>query len=169
MTSSTAQPVGRSDAVRDQSPKRATSPPADACRATRPGAPIIAAVDGSDAGAAAATEAARWARELDAPLTFVFVRRGPSDVFAGSAYQRRLDEELAAARRALDSAHKAAAHEHVRAGEEILEGSPARRLVEFARTRGARVLIVGSRRRRLRPSVARAVIRAADRPVLVTE
>jgi nucleotide-binding universal stress UspA family protein len=33
--------------------------------------------------------------------------------------------------------------------------------------RGAWMVVLGSRRRRLRPSIARRVIRKADRPVLV--
>ena len=46
-------------------------------------------------------------------------------------------------------------------------GNPARRVVEFARLRGARLVVLGSRRSRLGRSVSRNVIRDADRPVLV--
>jgi nucleotide-binding universal stress UspA family protein len=49
---------------------------------------------------------------------------------------------------------------------EILEGDAAAQVIQFARARRARLLIVGQRRRRLRPSVARRVIRATDRPVV---
>jgi nucleotide-binding universal stress UspA family protein len=129
--------------------------------------PIVAAVDESGAGAAAAETAARLASDLDAPLVFVFVRRGPSGMFAGRSYQRRLDDEFAAARRALDAAHAAADREGVTAREEILEGNPARRVREFAELRGARLVVLGARRRWLGRSVSRAVIRAADRPVVV--
>ncbi|MGH2716749.1 MAG: universal stress protein, partial [Thermoleophilaceae bacterium] len=48
-----------------------------------------------------------------------------------------------------------------------LAGSPARRVVEFARIRGARLVVLGSRRRRLGRSVSRDVIRSADLPVIV--
>jgi nucleotide-binding universal stress UspA family protein len=130
-------------------------------------APIVAAVDGTGAGAAAAETAARLASDLDAPLVFVFVRRGPSGMFAGRSYQRRLDDEFASARRALDAAHVAADREGITAGEEILEGSPARRVREFAELRGARLVVLGARRRWFGRSVSRAVIRAADRPVVV--
>lgn len=129
--------------------------------------PIVAAVDGSGAGAAAAETAARLASDLDAPLVFVFVRRGPSGTFAGRSYQRRLDDEFAAARRALNAAHAAADREGIPAGEEILEGNPARRVREFAELRGARLVVLGARRRWLGRSVSRAIIRAADRPVVV--
>jgi len=40
-------------------------------------------------------------------------------------------------------------------------------VVEFARLRGARLVVLGSRRSRLGRSVSRNVIRDADRPVLV--
>ena len=129
--------------------------------------PIVAAVDGSGAGAAAAETAARLASDLDAPLVFVFVRRRPSGMFAGASYQRRLDDEFAAARRALDAAHAAADREGITAGEEILEGKPARRVREFAELRRARLVVLGTRRRRLGRSVSRAIIRAADRPIVV--
>jgi nucleotide-binding universal stress UspA family protein len=128
---------------------------------------IVAAVDGTGAGVAAAETAARLASDLDAPLVFVFVRRGPSGMFAGRSYQRRLDDEFAAARRALDAAHAAAAREGITAGEEILEGNPARRVREFAELRGARLVVLGARRRWIGRSVSRAVIRATDRPVVV--
>jgi nucleotide-binding universal stress UspA family protein len=129
--------------------------------------PIVAAVDGSGAGAAAAETAARLASDLDAPLVFVFVRRRPSGMFAGASYQRRLDDELATARRALDAAHAAADREGIAAGEEIREGKPARRVREFAELRSARLVVLGTRRRRLGRSVSRAIIRAADGPIVV--
>jgi nucleotide-binding universal stress UspA family protein len=40
-------------------------------------------------------------------------------------------------------------------------------VLEFARHRGARLVVLGSRRRWIGRSVSRAVIRAADRPVVV--
>jgi hypothetical protein len=52
------------------------------------------------------------------------------------------------ARRALDLALRAAAHAGVAAAGEILEGSPRKRILEFARDRGARLVVVGRRRRR---------------------
>jgi nucleotide-binding universal stress UspA family protein len=154
-------------AVRDQLEEQRSSPPGSRRRVHANAAPIVAAVDRSDAGSAAAAAAARLANELEAPLVFVFVRRGPSGLFGGPAYQRRLENELATARRALDRAHAAARREGIIADEEVLEGRPARRVLELAKHRGARMIVVGSRRRRLGPSVSRAVIRAADRPVVV--
>jgi nucleotide-binding universal stress UspA family protein len=81
--------------------------------------------------------------------------------------QRRLTQEVARAHRALRGPLRVAEACGVQAEAEILEGSPRRRIVEFARDRSAQLVVVGSRRRRLRRSVARAVARDADRAVVV--
>lgn len=130
-------------------------------------APIVVAVDNSRAAAAAAQAAVRLARELAAPLVFVYVRRGPSAALGKPYYQRRLDAEMRAGRRALDDALALAERAGVSATGEQLAGSPARRVAEFARIRGARLVVLGSRRRRLGRSVSRDVIRSADLPVIV--
>jgi nucleotide-binding universal stress UspA family protein len=127
----------------------------------------VVAVDNTRAATAAAQAAVRLARDLAAPLVFVYVRRGPSPAVGRPYYQRRLDREMRAGRRALDAALAIAARGGVPATGEEIAGNPARRLVEFARLRGARLVVLGSRRRRLRRSVARDVIRSADRPVVV--
>jgi nucleotide-binding universal stress UspA family protein len=130
-------------------------------------APIVAGVDGSAASRGAVGEAVRLARELDAPIVFVYVRRGPAGYLGAPVYQRRLTQEMAHARRVLDRALAAAEDAGVQAESEILEGSPRRRISEFARDRGARFIVVGSRRRRLGKSVSATVIRRAGRPVIV--
>jgi nucleotide-binding universal stress UspA family protein len=130
-------------------------------------APIVVAVDDSSATEAAAQSGVRLARELGAPLVFVYVRRGPWSGLGTPYYQRRLDAELNAGRSALDEALAVAERAGVSASAEHLAGNPARRVVEFARLRGARLVVLGSRRRRLGRSVSRAVIRGADRPVMV--
>lgn len=143
---------------------------AGTCRPTNietEAAPIVVGVDNSRAAAAAAQSAARLARELSAPLVFVYVRRGPSAALGKPYYQRRLDAEMSAGRCALNAALAVAERAGVPASGEQLAGKPARRVVEFARVRGARLVVLGSRRRRLGISVSRDVIRSADRPVLV--
>jgi nucleotide-binding universal stress UspA family protein len=137
-------------------------------RRKRADAPIVAAVDGSTSGAAASREAVAIAKRLGAPVVFVYVRNGPSSVLGEPFYQRRLDAELARAKSALAEALAEAERAGVAASGEVLEGQPARRLVEFARMRTARLVVVGPRRRRrLRRSVSRGVVRAADRPVML--
>ena len=138
-------------------------------RAKPDAAPIVVAVNNSPAAAAAARTAVRLAQELAAPLMFVYVRRGPSLAFGKPYYQRRLDAEMRTGRRVLDDALAAAERAGVPATGEQLEGNPARRVVELARHRGARLIALGSRRLRLGKSVSRKVIRSADRPVLVVD
>lgn len=130
-------------------------------------APIVAAVDSSRASRAAVEEAVALAADLGAPLVFVYVRRGPAPFLGAPFYQRRLSSELAKARRVLDRALRLAAIAEVEAEAEVLEGSPRRRIVEFARGRGAQLVVLGSRRRRFGRSVVAAVGPGADRPVLV--
>jgi nucleotide-binding universal stress UspA family protein len=148
------------------------SPRKDARRLTSPRvknrvAPIIAAIDGSPSGWSASDTAVRLAVELNAPLTFVYVRRGPAGFLGTPVFERRLTRKMAEARRVLDDALRGAAHAGVEAEGEILEGSPPKRIVEFARDRSARLIVIGSRRRRLGRSVSRAIVRASPKPVLV--
>ena len=130
-------------------------------------APIVVAVDNSRAAKAAVRAGIRIANDLGAPVVFVYVRRGPSSALGEPYYQRRLDAEMASGHRALTEALASAQEAGVPATGEQLAGNPARRVVEFARLRAARLVVLGSRQRRLRRGVARAVIRIADRPVLV--
>jgi nucleotide-binding universal stress UspA family protein len=136
-------------------------------RAERKAAPVVVAIDNSPAAAVAARDGVGLAQELAAPLVFVYVRRDPSIAWGEPYYQRRLDAEMRAARRALDDALAVAEDAGVPATAEQLAGGPARRVVEFARERGAQLLVVGSRRRLLGRSVSRDVIHSADRPVVV--
>jgi nucleotide-binding universal stress UspA family protein len=148
------------------------SPRRDARRLTPRGtknrvAPIVAAIDGSPAGWHASDAAVRLAVELNAPLTFVYVRRGPAGFLGTPVFERRLTRKMAEARRVIDHALRGAARAGVEAEGEILEGSPPKRIVEFARDRSARLIVIGSRRRRLGRSVSRAIVRASRKPVLV--
>jgi nucleotide-binding universal stress UspA family protein len=147
-------------------PTRAAAP-VEVERSREHAAPIVAAVDASPASRTAVEEAVVLAAELDAPLVFVYVRRGPAGFLGTPVYQRRLTKEMQRAQRVLDRGLLAAKTAKVEAEGEILEGSPRRRIVEFAHDRGAQLVVVGSRRRRFGRSVACAVARAADRPVVV--
>jgi nucleotide-binding universal stress UspA family protein len=129
--------------------------------------PILAAVDGSPESAAAVDAAIELGRELDAPVVFVSVRRGPSGALGEPFYQRRLTAEMATAVDAILPALAAAEKAGVEAEGEVLEGSPKRRIAEFARDRNARLVVVGSRRRRLGRSISRDLIRSSERPVVV--
>jgi nucleotide-binding universal stress UspA family protein len=132
-------------------------------------APIMAAVDGSPASSAAVETAVTLAGELHAPIVFVYVRRGPAGFLGVPVYQRRLTASMARGRRVLRRALEAAAAAGVDAEGEILEGSPRRRIADFARDRGARLVVLGSRRRKVGRSVSRGVTRAAEQPVVVAQ
>jgi nucleotide-binding universal stress UspA family protein len=132
-----------------------------------PAPPIVAAVDGSAASPAAVETAVRLGADLGAPVLFVYVRRGPAGFLGRPVYHRRLTAAMALGRSVLERALLAAAWGGVAAEGEILEGSPRRRILEFARDRGARMVVLGGRRRWLGRSVSGAVVRAARRPVVV--
>jgi nucleotide-binding universal stress UspA family protein len=129
--------------------------------------PVVVAVDDSPAAEAAVRDGVRVADELEAPVVFVYVRRGPSAALGEPYYQRRLDAEMRIGDRAIAAGIAAARRAGVPASAEQLHGAPARRLKEFARLRDARFIVVGARRRWFGRSISRAVIRRADRPVMV--
>jgi nucleotide-binding universal stress UspA family protein len=106
---------------------------------------------------------------MDAPVVFVYVRRGPAGFLGKPVYQRRLTTAMRRARRVLDRPVQAATLAGVAAEGEILEGLPHNRILEFARARGARLVVVGRRRRKLGRSVWCGVVRAARRPVVVAQ
>jgi nucleotide-binding universal stress UspA family protein len=137
--------------------------------ALRDVAPIVAAVDGTAASAAAVESAVTLAGELDAPIVFVYVRRGPAGFLGTPVYQRRLTAKLARGRHVLDHAVSVAGAAGINAEGEILEGRARRRIVEFARDRGARLLVVGSRRHKVGRGVSCAVVRTAEQPVVVAK
>ena len=114
-----------------------------------PSHPIVAGLDASDASRAAVEAAVELADDLGAPLVFVHVRRPPASFLGAPAYQRRLTRDMARARLVLAAALDVARAAGVDAEAEIIEGSPPRRLAEFAHRREARALVVGSRRRKL--------------------
>jgi nucleotide-binding universal stress UspA family protein len=138
---------------RSAEPDRRTSP-----------APIVAAIEPSTASATALA-ASRLARELGAPLVFVYVRPRMPAFLGHPNYQRRLTRELNRGRRALDLALAAAAEAGVMAHGEIVEGDASRRILEFAAGRRARLVVLGSRR--AGSGVSREVLRSATIPVVL--
>jgi len=133
---------------------------------------IVIATDGS-AGASVAVEQGVWlAKMLGAEVTFVSVARSPSPVLGDPYYQRALTADLARARTALADASAAAEERHVPYETEILEGSPAEKILEVAATHGAELIVIGSRGRgavtgAVLGSVSSDVVHRSDRPVLV--
>jgi nucleotide-binding universal stress UspA family protein len=133
---------------------------------------IVIATDGS-AGSSVAVEQGVWlAKMLDAQVIFVAVARAPFPVLGDPYYQRALTADLTKARAAIDDAIVAAEERHVAYEIEILEGSPAEKILEVAQAHGADLIVIGSRGRgavtgALLGSVSTDVVHRSDRPVLV--
>jgi nucleotide-binding universal stress UspA family protein len=134
---------------------------------------ILIATDGSPGSDAAVADGIELAREAGAKVTVVSVR--PPIALLGEPYHhRKLSEQLQAARAAVDRAMAAAADDGVGAEAEILEGEVAKEVLRLARSRNVDLIVIGSRGLGavtgvLLGSVSRAVVRDADRPVLVVK
>jgi nucleotide-binding universal stress UspA family protein len=133
---------------------------------------IVVATDGS-AGASVAVEQGVWlAKMLGAKVTFVAVARAPFAVLGDPYYRRALTADLARARSAIADAVVAAEERRVPYETEILEGSPAEKILDVAGTHGADLIVIGSRGRgavtgAVLGSVSSDVVHRSDRPVLV--
>jgi nucleotide-binding universal stress UspA family protein len=131
------------------------------------GTPIVAAIDESSASRGVVETAVKLAAELNASLVFVYVRRGPPGFLGRPFFQRSLTAKMTRARRSVDRALRVAAQAGVDAEGEILEGAPRKRILQLASDRDARLIVVGSRRRRFSRSVSCGVLRAAEGPLVV--
>jgi len=132
---------------------------------------ILIATDGSNGSRAAVAAGLELAETVGAEVTVLYVRR-PIEILGEPFYQRRLSKQLEAARSAVDDALTAASERGVPARGEIAEGEPAKLILELAESRDADLVVVGSRglgqvSGALLGSVSWAVVRAANRPVLV--
>jgi len=133
---------------------------------------ILIATDGSTGATIAVQEGVRLAQQADAGVVFVAVARTPLPLLGEPYYQRALSAELRKARAAIAAAIPFAAERHVGYDTELVEGDPARAILEVARNRGSDVIVVGSRgrggvTRAVLGSVSTEVVHRADRPVLV--
>ena len=133
---------------------------------------ILVATDGSENGRYALDEAVELAAAAGAKLTVVYVRHAPLQVLGEPVYQRSLSAELRHANETVAIATGVAHTAGVEAEAEVLEGDPAKQIVEFARLRDVDLIVVGSRglgtlTGTLLGSVSRDVLHHADRPVLV--
>ena len=133
---------------------------------------ILIATDGSPGSMAAVEEGIRLAKTLGAGVTFVAVAHAPLPLLGDPYYQRALSENLAVMRSALAKAIPYAEERHVQSETELLEGSPAKAILDLARSRGVDLIVVGSRglgavKGALLGSVSLEIVHHADRPVLV--
>lgn len=129
-------------------------------------APIVAAIEQQTARLTAET-AARIARRLGAPLVFVSVRRRRLALLDDRHSERHWIQDMLRSRKTLDVALAAASRHGVMAYGEILEDDSVTAIVEFARARGAQLLIVDEWRDRLAPSTFGPVINTSEQPVVI--
>ena len=106
---------------------------------------ILVATDGSKNGRYALDEAVELAAAAGAKLTVVYVRHAPLPVLGEPVYQRSLSAELRHANETVAIATGVAHTAGVEAEAEVLEGDPAKRIVELARLRDVDLIVVGSR------------------------
>jgi nucleotide-binding universal stress UspA family protein len=135
---------------------------------------ILIAIDGSEAAREALRTGLSLAREAGAVATLVYVRHRPLPVLGDPFYQRSLSQELLRSRVAMADAETLAATMGVAVEPEILEGQPARCVLELAAARRAGLIVVGSRGRgaiagALLGSVSTEIVHKANRPVIVAK
>lgn len=134
---------------------------------------IVIGTDGSPGSHAAVEEGLELARLVGAPVTFICVRQ-PIVLLGDPYYQRKLSEQLADARAALDLAMDEADQLGLEADCEIAEGDPVDELIRAARYQEADVIVVGSRglgaiAGALIGSVSKALVQHSPVPVLVVK
>ena len=133
---------------------------------------ILVATDGSKNSRDALDEAVELAAAAGAKLTVVYVRHAPLPMLGEPVYQRSLSAALRHANETVAIAAGVAHTAGVEAEAEVLDGEPAKRILELARLRDVDLIVVGSRglgalAGALLGSVSRDVLHHADRPVLV--
>jgi nucleotide-binding universal stress UspA family protein len=139
---------------------------------------ILVAVDGSDHSERALAEATDLARLADGSLTIATVIPDPSTLalsgggFAYTADYGSLEADLEREYRELLDGEKAKVPEGVEVEGVLLEGRPARAIVEQVKAGGHDLVVMGSRgrgglRSMVLGSVSQEVLHASPVPVLV--
>jgi nucleotide-binding universal stress UspA family protein len=129
---------------------------------------IVVATDGSESSRAAVATAVELAEAEGARLTFVRVAR-PADLgLARAALRSRRRGHAGRGDAVLDEAVELARDHGVACDRSFVTGSVPEAIAAAAAAVDADLIVVGSRRRPFPfPSVARQIVRRADRPVLV--
>lgn len=135
---------------------------------------IMVAVDGSEGSSAAIAEAVELAQQMDAALSFVYVRKPSSSALGHPYYERQLSHDLRLGREVIDEAIDAAARAGIACDGDVFEGDAADEIVSLADNRDVDLIVVGSRgygalAGALLGSVSREVVQHAPVPVLVAK
>lgn len=135
---------------------------------------ILVATDGSDEAREAVEEAVELAQDFEAEILFVSVVHAPPPPLGIPPYYFADPDAHDFARTAVEEAVGMAVEAGVEAKGKVLRASPdpAHEIIKEARSAEVDLIVVGSRglgaiAGALLGSVSRAVVRHADRPVLV--
>jgi len=133
---------------------------------------ILIATDGSAGARAAVDEGLELAEETGAEVLFVAIRQPLYPIFGDPYWQQSISNELARLRPALKDAVAEAESRGIHADYDLLEGDPAERILDLARSRDVDLIVIGSRglgavASVILGSVSKRVLHHADRPVLV--
>ncbi|HET8528184.1 MAG TPA: universal stress protein [Gaiellaceae bacterium] len=133
---------------------------------------ILIGTDGSEGARAAVDEGGRLAGRTGAEVLVATVRQAPSTLLGEPRYQEALHRQLVRAEHALDQATELLDALGVEHESLVLEGDASEELLRLAESRGAALVVVGSRgrspvRAALLGSVSGAVVARSPVPVLV--
>jgi len=134
---------------------------------------ILVAVGGDDESFEPVRAASRLACQLGAELSFLSVAPPTGGTLGEPLYSELLEERLGRTETVLDQARRVAEGEGATvASVDELEGSPAERIVNFARQGGFGLIVVGTRQRgrlqsALLGSVSASVAAHSEVPVMV--
>ena len=146
----------------------------DQSMSTDPKKRILVAVDGSEGSSAAIDEAVGLARQMDAALSFVYVRKPTSSALGHPYYERHLSHDLRIGREVIDEAVQAGTAAGIECDGDVFEGDVADEIVSLADNRDVDLIVVGSRgygalAGALLGSVSREIVQHANVPVLVAK
>jgi nucleotide-binding universal stress UspA family protein len=135
---------------------------------------IVIATDGSDAAAHALHEGFFLAATTGANVSVVHVCDNPPTMLGTPYYEDAVEHSSHDAEVVMLDARLTGMRYDVDAEYEVIGGDPATAIVDFARTREADMIVVGSRglgriTGAILGSVSYAVAQHADRPVLVAK
>ncbi len=132
---------------------------------------VLIALDGSEASLAAARRGAALARYCGAEVVLCHCRRHVPELLGEPYYQRMLDLALSEADEVLQPFRELLSESGLAFEERVLEGDPARRIVEAAQVEQCDLIVVGTRglsdfEGLVLGSVAHKVLVSAPCPVL---
>ncbi len=107
---------------------------------------ILLSVDGSEHALRAADMAGDLARAMNAKDLFIVIAYDPIPPYLGEPnLQQAINARLEQSKAVLDAAVEAVGEIPSEVHTELLEGSPAEAIIEVSQTRGAELIVMGTR------------------------